>query len=194
METQMSAFSSLPVRRLSVDEVSRMVQVGVLREDERVELLDGVLVSMSPQGPEHASRVAIVAARLAEAFGDGYCVREEKPLAVGDLSQPEPDLAVIKGRHEDYEHHHPTAADCALVIELAATSLETDRGKAELYARGGVAAYLLVDLIHRRLIVHQQPNERGYGRVTDLAEEDSFELPGSTERWSVASMLPGSEG
>lgn len=167
-----------------------MVQAGILREDERIELLDGVLVAMSPQGPQHASRVAILAERLSVQFADGHCVRQEKPLVIGGASLPEPDIAVVRGSHADYEREHPHASDCVLVVELAVTSLETDRDKAKLYARGHIPAYVLIDLRHRRLVLHEDPRAGGYARVTEFDADASFALPGTDQVWTVASMLP----
>jgi len=107
------------IRRLTADEAIRMVDAGILGEDEPVELLDGVLVEMSPQGPEHADAIAMFSDRLRAAYAGRAQIREEKPLAIGAYSLPEPDFAVVGGRAGVYAHRHPTGADTALVIEMA---------------------------------------------------------------------------
>jgi len=116
-----------------------MVRAGVFEADDRVELLDGLLVVREPQGSRHAVAVALVRAALERAFGAGYHVREEKPLALDALSEPEPDLVVVRGRVRDYRDAHPSVP--VLLVEVADAPLGRDRvRKGRLYARAGVAA------------------------------------------------------
>lgn len=98
----MSTATRRPVRRFSVDDVARMVEAGILGEDERVELLDGELIVMAPQGPEHADITTRLHDRLRLTFGDGFVVREAKPLVTAVDGQPEPDLAVVAGSYADF--------------------------------------------------------------------------------------------
>ncbi len=123
-----------PERSFTSREVIRMVEAGILAPDEPVELLEGRLVIVSPQGPPHASLVAMLADRLRAAYCAGYAVREEKPLDLVD-SLPEPDVAVVRGSQADYAARHPHASDVVLAIEASLTSQSLDREKTLIYAR-----------------------------------------------------------
>jgi Uma2 family endonuclease len=122
-----------------------LVDEGVLRPDDRVELLEGVIVSMSPQNPPHASGVYRVAEALRAALATRALIRVQLPLVAGELSVPEPDVAVVAGAVTDYDAVHPTTA--LLVVEVADTSLVVDRlTKAAIYAAGGIPTYWIVNL------------------------------------------------
>src|SRR5437868_3260205 len=141
--------ADLPRRRFTVDEVHRMLEDGILHEDEPVELLDGELVVVSPQGPAHASLLAGLNPRLAQAYAGPAHVRAHLPLDLRPYNLPEPDLAVISGDPQDYRDHHPRAGEVWLVVEIARTSQELDRKKAIIYAAAGIPVYWLIDLAQR---------------------------------------------
>jgi Uma2 family endonuclease len=180
-------------RRFSVEDVLRMVEAGILGDDDRTELIDGEILTMVPQGPEHGSLKDELHARLADAYrSSDVHVLDQRPLRCGDWALPEPDLAIIRGRARDYLTRHPSAADAVLVIEIAKTSQERDREKAADYARGGAPVYWLLDLAARRLDVHAEP-EPGLGRFKRLVSLDEHEdvvLPEIGARWPVATLLP----
>jgi Uma2 family endonuclease len=137
-------------------EYERLVDEGIFREDEHLELLDGLLVVREPQGSRHGAAVAALCAVLARAFGAGFHVRPQLPLALDAASEPEPDVVVVRGDAWDYVSSHPSAA--ALVVEIAETSLAIDREhKSSLYARAGVADYWIVNLPETVLEVYRQP-------------------------------------
>jgi Uma2 family endonuclease len=138
------------------EQYDRLVEAGVFGPEDRVELLDGLLVAREPQGGRHATAVALVRAALEKAFGRSYHVREEKPIALDEQSEPEPDVAVVLGRPRDYRDAHPSRP--VLVVEVADTSLALDRlRKGRLYARAGIAEYWVVNLIDEILEVYRQP-------------------------------------
>jgi Uma2 family endonuclease len=142
-------------RRWRRVEYERLVDLGVFT-DERLELLEGVLVVREPQGSTHAAIVTTVGQVLATAFGDGWHTRLHSPLALGEYSEPEPDVAVVAGKSKDYLVTHPSTA--ALVVEVADSSLMLDRRfKAALYARAGLPEYWIVNLVDRVLEVHRDP-------------------------------------
>jgi Uma2 family endonuclease len=177
-------------RRFTVDEVLKMVEVGILREDEPLELIGGRLIVVPPQGPEHAVANTDLRDRLLVVYRDLGHVREEKPLRVSDTSLPEPDLAVVRGAVRDYAKTHPQGPQAILVIETAMTSQRADHQKAAEYARGGVPVYWLVDLAARRLEVHTEPQPDGrYRLVGVLGEDDEVELPETDVRWHVGSLF-----
>ena len=137
-------------------EYERLVECGFFRPDEPIELVGGRLIVSEPLGSSHAVAVALASDALRTAFGAGWAVREEKPVALDDDSEPEPDLAVVPGTHRDYSTAHP--ARPVLVVEVAETSLTWDRGeKGSLYARAGIGDYWIVNLIDRVLEVYRNP-------------------------------------
>jgi len=144
-------------RRLTISEYHRLIESGVFDEDEPLELLEGVLVTMSPQGPRHARVIQYLNQLLVRALPSGYMVRPQLPLTLGDDGEPEPDLAVVEQADAECADRHPTGA--LVVIEVAAESLERDRGvKAAIYARAGVREYLIVNLIEQVVEVHREPD------------------------------------
>jgi Uma2 family endonuclease len=150
-------------RRFTVDEYDRMVEAGVLHEDDRVELIDGEIVEMTPIGPRHAACVDRLNFHLSRQAGDRAILRVQGPVVLGRWAQPEPDLAVLRPPIERYAHAHPQAADILLLIEVAETSLEYDCSvKLLLYARLGAPEVWVVNLPEDRIEVYQGPRGEGY--------------------------------
>jgi Uma2 family endonuclease len=177
-------------RRFTATEVSRMVEDGILDEDEPVELVEGELVVTPPQGPSHSAVVSDLHERLRELYRMGFHVRSQCPLGGAADSLPEPDLAVVRGSARDYVKAHPTGADVLLVVEIAQTSQALDRRKVRTYARIGVPAYWLLDLAARRLEVRTDPDGDDYRSTRLLKESESVAVPSADASWSVASLLP----
>ena len=137
------AASSEP--RYTTDEYFRLVETGALRPDDRVELLEGVIVAMSPQNPLHASRTKRAYDVLRDAVGERAVVRSQLPLVTSAHSVPEPDVTVVPGREADYYTRHPDTA--LLVVEVADTSLVQDRlTKVGLFAAAAIPEYWIVNL------------------------------------------------
>lgn len=133
-----------------------MVEAGAFEPGDRIELLDGFLMAREPQGSRHAVAVGLVRTALERVFGRGYHVREEKPLALDALSEPEPDLVVVRGRPRDYRDAHPSTP--VLMVEVADRSLRLDRlRKGSLYARAGIADYWILNLVDEVLEVYRLP-------------------------------------
>src|SRR2546426_4842694 len=142
--------------RITRARYEQLVKKGAFGPDDRVELLDGLLVAREPQGSRHAVVVDLVRVALERAFGRGYYVRDDKPLALDDSSEPEPDAVVVRGRPRDFLDAHPAAA--LLVVEVAETSLAVDRlRKGGLYARAAIPDYWIVNLVDEVLEVYRQP-------------------------------------
>lgn len=176
--------------RWSRETYDRAVEAGVFGPHDRLELLDGQLLSMTPQGSRHAAIVGQAGRILRGEFGPDCSVRMQCPLAVGDDSEPEPDLAVVPGREIDYLDAHPTTA--LLIVEVADDSLHRDRTvKQRLYARRGIREYWILALPDARLEVYRDVGGAGYGSVT-------AHRPGETVRplarpeaaIAVADLLP----
>ena len=140
-----------------------MVEAGVLAPGERAELIDGEVLAMTPQGSLHATAVLLVEEALRAAFAAGYVIRVQMPLALDSSSEPEPDVAVVRGSPRDYRDAHPTSA--LLVVEVADTTLGYDRDqKGSLYARAGVAEYWIVKALDRQVEVCRDPAPEAQAR------------------------------
>ena len=170
--------------RLSVADYYRMGEAGIFAPDARVELIEGEVIDMAPIGTRHGSAVKRLVALLTSALGARVIVAVQDPLRLNELSEPEPDLMLLKPRADFYADAHPTAADVLLLIEVADTSARYDREiKLPLYARHGVPEVWLVDLEARLLRFYSQPAGDAYAQSSTSAS------PG---RRSIAA-LPGIE-
>lgn len=166
----MGALDTLPRRKLSVDDFHRMGEAGILGEDDRIELIDGEMIEMAPIGAPHLSKVNRIVKMLNAAVGDDAIVSIQNPIVLPPLSEPQPDITVLKPRADEYAQNVPSAADVLLVIEVADTSLRYDRDiKIPLYARHGIPEVWLVDLQNDAALVHRQPGPDGYGDVSPAA-------------------------
>ncbi len=187
----MLAHSDYETRKWTVDEVLALVEAGILREDEHFELLEGELVVMSPQGPQHAHLSSVLTGRCVRAYGDDYVVRIAAPIIADEHSMPEPDVAIVRGDARVFAERHPRGDETVLLVEVARTSLRLDRAKAALYARAGVPVYWLIDVVGRRIQLHEGPQPNGdYALVRILGPEDEITPPGLDLRWKVADLLP----
>jgi Uma2 family endonuclease len=164
-----------PKRLLSVDEYHRMIAAGVFDPDEHIELLEGVIVEMSPQLPRHAEIIRrLCDPRFVEPRGD-VVVQAQLPLTLGPGSEPEPDVAVVPRRPEGYAQKHPSTA--LLVVEVAGESLRKDRlVKAAIYARASIPEYVVVNLADGCLEVNRDPDPGAgeYRSRTILHASDRF--------------------
>src|SRR5262245_8708891 len=154
----------LKTHRFTVDEYHRMGEVGIFSEDDRVELLAGEVVEMSPIGPLHAGTVGRLTALCSSRLGGEAMVWIQNPLLLRtEDSVPQPEVTLLRPRPDFYTNSHPEAQDVYLVIEVADTSLVTDREvKLPIYARAGVPEAWLLDLATQRLEVHRHPTPDGY--------------------------------
>ena len=178
MEAMTAAALLTPRRRLfTVEEYERMGTAGVFAEGDRVELLDGEIVEMSPIGPPHAGIVNRLNRMLIQRLGDRVVVAVQNPLRIVPRSEPQPDFVVAAARDDDYQLSHPEPADVRLVIEVADSSLPVDRGiKTSIYARAGVPEYWIVDVAGRALVVHRLPERGVFRDVVTLTEADRVGL------------------
>jgi Uma2 family endonuclease len=155
--------------RFSVEDYHRMGEVGILRGDERVELIDGEIVRMTPIGSAHAACVKRLLRRLVSAAGERAIVSAQDPIVLGPASEPQPDLALLRPRADFYAGAHPGPDDVWLIVEVAETSLAFDRAvKVPLYARAGIAEVWLIDLPGQHIEVYRQPSEGRYAQVHRL--------------------------
>ena len=148
----------LPRRPFTTTEYHRMIEAGILTEDDRVELLDGEIVQMAPIGPRHAACVNRLNAFLSRKAVRSAVVSVQNPVHLDEYSEPQPDLALLRLRADFYAQGHPSPGDVLIAIEVADTTVESDRKvKLPSYARAGIPESWLVDLVSDRIEVHTQP-------------------------------------
>ena len=154
-------------RKFTVAEYYRMGDVGILKPDERVELIEGELIVMPPIGPGHAWDVALSISLFSRLAGDRFILQIQNPVQLDDGSEPQPDIMLIRPRAEGYGEAHPTPADVLLVIEVADSSLEYDRQvKAHLYGRSGVPETWVKNLPEDCIERFTEPGPDGYAQHT----------------------------
>jgi Uma2 family endonuclease len=178
--------------RCTVERYFALSDAGVLGADDRVELLEGVIVAMSPSNPLHAAVTGHTADAIRRIVGERGVVREQHPLVLGLYSVPEPDIAIVPGTHADYVDDHPRTA--LLVVEVADWSLAQDRlTKARIYAAAGIPEYWIVNLRDECIEVHRGP-EPGSGRYATrqvVTREDTIDLVAlANARLAVDDLLP----
>jgi Uma2 family endonuclease len=180
-------------RRFTHEEYIRMRETGILTAEESVELIHGRIVEKSPENTPHRAAVMKITRVLVERLdADTYAIQPQSTLPLGEYDAPEPDLAVLRGTPDELMGGE---LPVALVVEVADTSLDRDRGvKQELYARAGIPVYWIVDLTGRQLEVYSDPEKGRYREQTTVPENGSVNLP-DPERSSVAvrALLPAAE-
>ncbi len=181
-----------PVRRFSVEEYHRLGEVGVLTDDDKVELIEGLVVPKMNRSPLHDVSLSMLDNALRKRLPESWKSRCQMAITTAD-SEPEPDIAVVRGPLVRYIEHHPHPADIALVIEVSETSLQRDRRKARVYARAAIPCYWIVNLRDRCVEVHAQPQttaaEPFYASVVAMRSDESCELSLLGE--SVAAIAVG---
>lgn len=161
--------------RFSTEDYYRLAEVGILTGDERVELIEGEILDMTPIGSRHAGCVNRLIACFGSTLHDAALVSAQNPLHARDGVEPEPDLMLLRPRPDFYAESHPAPTDVLLLIEVADTSVGYDRTeKADLYASVGVSEYWLADLGLQRVLVHTSPSPVGYRSVETKHREDAW--------------------
>lgn len=152
----------LPRWRFTADEYEQMGVAGIFDEDERVELLDGDIVQMSPVGPPHVSTVNRLNMLLAPRLGGRAIVQVQSPLKLATHWEPQPDMVLLRERADFYARALPTATDVLLLVEVADSSRAYDRAKWPAYARSGIPEAWLVDLQDELVLCHRDPAGERY--------------------------------
>jgi Uma2 family endonuclease len=148
--------SSVGTRKWTRIEYDRLVEAEILGPDDRVELLGGHMIVKEPQDSPHATGIQLVQRALTAAFGSGWDVRAQMPVALDEESEPEPDVSVVPGDPRDYRDAHPERP--VLIVEVALSRLRFDREhKGSLYARAGIADYWIVNIPDQRIEVYREP-------------------------------------
>lgn len=189
--------SGIEPRRWTREEYERMIDHGLFGPEERVELIDGEILRVPPPKPPHATGVGLVHEALRAAWGPGAHVRTQAPIALDPMSEPQPDVSVVRGSIRDYRDVHPDVP--LLAVEVSHTTLPFDRRrKGSLYARAGLAEYWIVNVSRRELEVYRDPVEDAsarygwaYQTMTRLrAGESVTPLEAPEAAIPVADLLP----
>jgi Uma2 family endonuclease len=165
-------------RKFTVDEYHRMIDAGILTDEDRVELLENNVVLKMARNPAHDSTIQALGKRLLRLLPSGWDLRGQSAITLDD-SEPEPDFAVVRGDELSYRTTHPRPADVGLVVEVANTSLDRDRlDKGRIYARAGIPVYWIVNLPDRVVEVYSQPSgptpSPTYGRKDEYRPGDAI--------------------
>jgi Uma2 family endonuclease len=182
----MGAPATVPRRKLSLSEFHRMGDAAILRENDRVELIQGELIEMAPIGSRHAGKVNRLSNFLSRAVGSRAIVATQNPIMLPPDSELQPDVALLKPRADYYESSLPGPADVFLIIEVADATLAYDRDvKIPLYAQHAIPEIWLVDVQSGSLSIYRDPSPRGFQQVLIAAHTDTVSpamVPGPMAR------------
>jgi Uma2 family endonuclease len=152
-----------------------MGEAGILGPNERVELLNGRIITMPPIGPRHAQAVRTLTRVFERTLGDRAVISAQLPLDLDAASQPQPDIVLARLPAKAYARVHPVPADCPLVVEVSETTLRHDAGeKLQAYALAGIAEYWIVDLPHNRIAIYTEPDGDRYRSQRAAAPGESI--------------------
>ena len=157
---------ALSRRRFTADEYQRMGQAGILSEDDRVELIDGEIIAMTPIGPRHCASVDRANRAFVTKAGDTAIVRVQGAVRLDFFTEPEPDLVLLKPRSDFYASRHPGASDILLIVEVADSSIDYDLNlKGRLYAESGILEYWVANLNEDVVMCFSSPEHGVYQTV-----------------------------
>jgi Uma2 family endonuclease len=164
------------VRRFTVEEYHELIRAGILEEGERVELLDGYLVLHMSHSPAHDFSSDFLEDLIRDMLPPELCMRVQKSITL-KKSEPEPDIAVVRGPRTRYRNAHPGPDDILLLIEVAYSSLPTDRrDKARIYAKEGIAEYWVVNVEDRQIEMFAKPSKGKYTETSVFTSSDKVAL------------------
>jgi Uma2 family endonuclease len=168
----------------SVHDYARMRESGILSEDDRVELIDGEIRTMSPIGPLHAAIVRKIVKYLTTLVAEQAIVSPQNPVQLNDYSEPEPDIAILQPRSDNYAHAHPRPDDIIIIIEVSDSTVQYDRTeKLPRYAAANIAEAWIIDVAQQTIEQYTQPMRGEYARMKKVFFGDiitSSSLPGIT--------------
>jgi Uma2 family endonuclease len=183
--------------RFTVEQYHRMIETGILTENDKVHLIEGCILEMTPIGVPHRYAVDEVYHAVERLLPTGWKAFMQQPITLAN-SELEPDVSVVRGTGADYKDHHPRPSEIGLLIEVADSSLALDRTtKARLYAAEGIPEYWIVNLIQRQIEVHREPfgdpPTAAYRSLTTFSASEKFALTlfaHACGEIAVASVLP----
>jgi len=178
-------------RLINVDEYLKMAEAGILSQEDRVELIDGQILRMSPIGSRHAACVDKISALLHQLIPSGQTIiRVQNPVRLNDYSEPEPDIAILKPAADYYAGNHPQAKDILMIIEVADTSFDYDKEiKLPLYAEAGVPEYWIVHLEKQEIEAYREPANDGYLKMERFLSNSEAYAASLKLRFPTARLL-----
>lgn len=181
---------TLKRKAITSEAYNLMIGAGILTEDDKVELLNGDIVFMSPVGPKHASHVKLFRALFGKSYGKKAVIGVQDPVALGDFDQPEPDISVLRPSEDFYLERHPGANEIFLLIEISDSTLERDReAKLPIYAKSGVPVYWIVNLVDKKIECYSNPQDDYYRNIEIFTEGDLITLPILEEELAVDKLF-----
>ena len=184
-------------RRFSVPEYHRLTEIGVLTEDDNLELIEGYLVLKMSRNPPHDCSIQLTSGAITTANPNGWCLRVQCAITLAD-SEPEPDITLARGSARSYAAHHPAPGEIGALVEVADSTLLGDRAdKGRIYARANLPIYWIVNLVDRQIEVYEQPSgptlAPAYGKTTTYRVGDAIPLVldgVSVATFAVNDLLP----
>jgi Uma2 family endonuclease len=158
----------------TVQEYHHLSELGILDPSERTELITGKIVFMTAKGTPHVLTLRLLASSLEKSLDGSVLVSTQEPIRLDDFSEPEPDLAIVKGTMFDYANRHPSPEDVYLVVEVADSTLKKDcEVKDKLYARSNIADYWVIDVKNRQVHIFRTPTPTGYASHLILSDSQT---------------------
>lgn len=185
--------------KLSIERYHALIAAGTFTENDQVELLDGVIASKTPKNPRHSSTTRRCDLLLSSLLRGNFHVQNQEAITLGN-SEPEPDVAIIRGSLGDYADRHPAGSDTMLVVEVSDSSLITDRYKSQLYAAAMIPEYWIVNLNEQCIEIYTEPDSTDgsscYRSVETfgIADVFSFRIAGSDLGQIDVAEIIGSSG
>ena len=169
--------ATLKRRLLTVDEYHKMAEAGILKPDDKVELINGEIITTSPINSKHAGYVKRIIALFTKLVNDDTIISVRDPIRLNKHSEPEPDIAILKFRSDYYTETHPTPKDVILLIEVSDSSVNVDRSfKLPLYAKSGIQEFWIVNLKSNQIEVYKKPKGDAYEIEETYKKEKSIKL------------------
>ena len=164
-------------RKFTVEQYHKMAESGILTENDRVELIQGEIVEMSPIGRHHAACVRRLVRLFTQRLGERTILSPQNPVELDDFSEPQPDVALLQPCPDFYESRHPQPKDIFLIVEVADTTAKSDREvKIPLYAKDNIAEVWLVDINQQCIEVYRQPSPTNYQNVQTFQRSQTLSI------------------
>ncbi len=185
--------NAVTAKRFSIEEYHQLIELNFIKEGDRIELIEGELIEMVAKGFKHCACTDALNIELIRLLGDRAIIRSQNPITLANLSEPEPDLAIVNGKAQDFFTRHPTAADVLLIIEVSDSTLSYDQmTKLKMYANAGINHYWIVNLQVNQLETYSEPyTHRGiYGTSQIYLPDRSVTIPTFEVTLDLDSIFP----
>jgi Uma2 family endonuclease len=150
-------------KHFTIDEYHKLAETGIIKPTDRVELIEGDIITMSPIKSKHAGIVDAIAEFLIHTLYRKATIKIQNPMSIGNNSEPEPDIIIAKHKQDHYRSAHPTPEEVYLLIEVADSSLAYDQSiKAPLYAKAGIPEYWIINIIDEQIEIYREPGDENY--------------------------------